>query len=152
MTLSRIKEQFQGTGQVFRFTFLQLIKSRSTIVTMLITLLLALGALPVMTLVNGGSASASEILAGAIKDYGKGYLLGTTTYGKGIVQRVIGLNDGSAVKLTVSHYYTPLGNDIHGVGIEPDEVLEFDVDAYLEDIENDNQLDRAIEIIKEDIK
>ncbi|MBR6344155.1 MAG: S41 family peptidase [Lachnospiraceae bacterium] len=107
---------------------------------------------PMVVLVNGGSASASEILAGAIKDYGKGYLLGTTTYGKGIVQRVIGLNDGSAVKLTVSHYYTPLGNDIHGVGIEPDEVLEFDVDAYLEDIENDNQLDRAIEIIKEDIK
>ena len=106
---------------------------------------------PMVVLVNGGSASASEILAGAIKDYGKGYLLGTTTYGKGIVQRIIGLNDGSAVKLTVSHYYTPNGNDIHGVGIEPDETLEFDVDAYLEDITNDNQLERAMEILKDQI-
>ena len=86
---------------------------------------------PMVVLVNGGSASAAEILAGAIKDYGVGTLLGTTTYGKGIVQRIIPLDDGSAIKLTVSHYYTPLGNDIHKVGIEPDIVLEFDIDAYL---------------------
>ena len=105
--------------------------------------------IPIVVLVNGGSASASEIMAGAIKDYEMGYLLGTTTFGKGIVQRVIGLEDGSAVKLTVSHYYTPNGNDIHGVGIEPDEVLEFDVDSYLEDINNDNQKDRAVEILLE---
>lgn len=106
---------------------------------------------PLVVLVNGGSASASEILAGAIKDYGLGTLLGTTTYGKGIVQRMIALDDGSAIKLTVSHYYTPLGNDIHQVGIEPDIELEFDADAYAED-ETDNQLDRAIEILTEQIQ
>lgn len=102
---------------------------------------------PMVVLVNGGSASASEILAGAIKDYGTGTLLGTTTYGKGIVQRLIALDDGSAIKLTVSHYYTPLGNDIHKVGIVPDVELEFDADAYEKD-ETDNQLDRAIELLQ----
>lgn len=102
---------------------------------------------PMIVLVNGGSASASEILAGAIKDYGIGTLLGTTTYGKGIVQRLIALDDGSAIKLTVSHYYTPLGNDIHKVGIVPDIELEFDADAYQEDA-TDNQLERAIELLQ----
>lgn len=102
---------------------------------------------PMVVLVNGGSASASEILAGAIKDYGTGTLLGTTTYGKGIVQRLIALDDGSAIKLTVSHYYTPLGNDIHKVGIVPDVELEFDADAYEKD-ETDNQLERAIELLQ----
>lgn len=102
---------------------------------------------PLVVLINGGSASASEILAGAIKDYGIGTLLGTTTYGKGIVQRLIALDDGSAIKLTVSHYYTPLGNDIHKVGITPDIVLEFDADAYKEDA-TDNQLERAIELLQ----
>lgn len=102
---------------------------------------------PIVVLINGGSASASEILAGAIKDYGIGTLLGTTTYGKGIVQRLIALDDGSAIKLTVSHYYTPLGNDIHKVGVAPDIVLEFDADAYKED-GTDNQLERAIELLQ----
>ncbi|MDE6713445.1 MAG: S41 family peptidase, partial [Lachnospiraceae bacterium] len=106
---------------------------------------------PMVVLVNGGSASASEILAGAIKDYGIGTLLGTTTYGKGIVQRLIALDDGSAIKLTVSHYYTPLGNDIHKIGIVPDIELEFDADAYKED-ETDNQLDRAIELLQRKIQ
>lgn len=106
---------------------------------------------PMVVLVNGGSASASEILAGAIKDYGVGTLLGTTTYGKGIVQRLIALDDGSAIKLTVSHYYTPLGNDIHKVGIVPDVVLEFDADAYKAD-ETDNQLERAIELLRQKIR
>lgn len=106
---------------------------------------------PMIVLVNGGSASASEILAGAIKDYGIGTLLGTTTYGKGIVQRLIALDDGSAIKLTVSHYYTPLGNDIHKIGIVPDIELEFDADAYKED-ETDNQLDRAIELLQRKIQ
>ncbi|MBD5542688.1 MAG: S41 family peptidase [Lachnospiraceae bacterium] len=101
---------------------------------------------PMVVLVNGNSASASEILAGAIKDYEKGTILGTTTFGKGIVQRIFGFSDGSAIKLTVSHYYTPKGNDIHGVGIEPDETLEFDYDKYLED-QSDNQLERAKEIL-----
>jgi len=107
---------------------------------------------PMVVLINGGSASASEILAGAIKDYKKGTLMGTTTYGKGIVQRVMSLGDGSAVKLTVSHYYTPLGNDIHKVGIEPDVEVEFDIDAYLEDVDADNQLDEAIEYLEKEIK
>lgn len=101
---------------------------------------------PMVVLVNGYSASASEILAGAIQDYKKGTILGTTTYGKGIVQKIFSVSDGSAIKLTVSHYYTPNGNDIHGVGIEPDEVLEFDNEAYLKD-GTDNQLERAKEIL-----
>lgn len=105
---------------------------------------------PMVVLVNGGSASAAEILAGAIKDYEVGTLVGTTTFGKGIVQRLVALEDGSAVKFTVSHYYTPLGNDIHHVGIEPDEVLELDIDAYRED-GIDNQLNRAIEILEQKI-
>ena len=101
-----------------------------------------------VVLVDGGSASASEILAGAIKDYGIGTQVGTTTFGKGIVQRIISLTDGSAVKLTVSHYFTPNGNDIHEVGIEPDEEVAFDADAYYND-NVDNQLNRAIEIMNE---
>lgn len=102
---------------------------------------------PMVVLVNGNSASAAEILAGAIKDYGKGTILGTTTFGKGIVQRIFGFTDGSAIKLTVSNYYTPNGNNIHEVGIEPDETLEFDYDKYLED-KSDNQLERAKEILQ----
>ncbi len=98
---------------------------------------------PMVVLINDYSASASEILAGAIKDYGKGVLMGTKTFGKGIVQRVISLSDGSAVKLTISTYYTPNGNNIHGVGIEPDEVVEFDGDLYY-DKGIDNQLEAAI--------
>ena len=98
---------------------------------------------PMVVLVNDYSASASEILAGAIQDYEKGILMGTQTFGKGIVQRVITLSDGSAVKLTISNYFTPNGNNIHGVGIEPDEVIEFDAEAYYNE-GIDNQLDAAI--------
>ena len=101
---------------------------------------------PMVVLVNGGSASASEVLAGAIKDYGKGKLLGTTTFGKGIVQKYLSISDGSAVKLTTSKYYTPKGNNIHGIGIEPDEELEMDYERYLEE-GYDNQLERAKEIL-----
>lgn len=104
--------------------------------------------IPMVVLVNGYSASASEILSGAIKDYGIGTIMGTTTFGKGIVQRVIGLSDGSALKLTISTYYTPKGNNIHGVGVEPDVVVEFDADAYYnEDV--DNQLNAAIDYLNE---
>ncbi len=99
--------------------------------------------MPLVVLVNGNSASASEILAGAIKDYGKGVLIGTTTFGKGIVQRILPLTDGTAIKLTVSAYYTPKGNNIHNIGIEPDIVCEFDGDAYYDD-GYDNQLDMAV--------
>lgn len=106
---------------------------------------------PLAVLVNGNSASASEIFAGAIKDYGIGTLVGTTTYGKGIVQKIYPLSDGTAVKLTVSKYYTPNGNNIHGIGIEPDVVVELD-----ESLENqvtvskeeDNQLQAAIEALE----
>lgn len=103
---------------------------------------------PLVVLVNGNSASAAEILAGAIKDYKIGTLLGTKTFGKGIVQSLYPLSDGSAVKLTSSKYYTPNGNNIHGIGIEPDETLELDYEKfYTEGV--DNQLERAKEIIKE---
>ena len=101
---------------------------------------------PAVVLVNGYSASASEILAGAMKDYGMATIMGTTTFGKGIVQRVIALSDGSAVKLTVSKYYTPNGNDIHEKGIEPDVVVEFDADAYYDE-GVDNQLQEAIKYL-----
>ena len=98
--------------------------------------------IPMVVLINGNSASASEILAGAIQDYDKGTLIGTTTFGKGIVQRVLPLTDGTALKLTISSYYTPKGNNIHGIGIEPDIECEFDGEAYYErDV--DNQLERA---------
>ena len=98
---------------------------------------------PAVVLVNGYSASASEIMAGAMKDHGIATIMGTTTFGKGIVQRVISLSDGSAVKLTVSKYYTPNGNDIHQKGIEPDIEVEFDADAYYDE-GIDNQLQEAI--------
>lgn len=105
---------------------------------------------PVVVLINGNSASASEILAGAIKDYGIGTLVGTTTYGKGIVQSVMPLSDGSAVKLTISSYFTPKGNNIHGIGIEPDIECIFDGEAYYNDpARPDNQLDKAVEVLQE---
>lgn len=95
-------------------------------------------------LVNGNSASASEIFAGAIKDYGVGTLIGTQTFGKGIVQSLFPLSDGSAIKVTVSRYYTPAGNNIHEVGITPDIILEKNVES-----EEDNQLQKAIDVLKE---
>ena len=103
-----------------------------------------------VVLVNGNSASASEILAGAIKDYKKGILMGTTTYGKGIVQQIYPLTDGSAIKLTVSHYYTPNGNDIHKKGIDPDIEVKFDSEAYQKD-KTDNQLDEAVKELKKEL-
>ena len=106
---------------------------------------------PLAVLIDGGSASASEIMAGAIKDYGIGTLIGTTTYGKGIVQSILPLGDGSAIKITTSKYYTPNGNNIHKIGIEPDEEVTFDSEKYLED-ETDNQLDYALDFVKKQIK
>lgn len=106
--------------------------------------------LPLVVLVNEYSASASEILSGAIKDAGIGKLVGKKTYGKGIVQNVIGLDDGSAIKITIANYYTRNGNDIHLKGIEPDVEVELDSDAYLED-KTDTQLDKAIEVLKQDM-
>lgn len=106
--------------------------------------------LPLVVLIDGSSASASEILAGAIKDYEIGTLVGTTTYGKGIVQKIFSYEDGSAAKITVSKYYTPNGYNIHGVGIEPDVVVEFDAEMYLDE-DVDNQLQEAIRIVSEEI-
>lgn len=104
--------------------------------------------IPMVVLVDMNSASAAEILAGAIQDYGKGTLIGTTTFGKGIVQQVIPFRDGSAMKVTVSAYYTPKGRNIHGIGIEPDIVCEFDGETYYNTGgEYDNQLEKAKEVL-----
>ena len=110
---------------------------------------------PIAVLINGESASASEILAGAIKDYQYGTLIGTTTFGKGIVQTIFPLEDGDAVKLTTAKYFTPNGNYIHGVGIEPDIELEYeylDKDATSYDEAYDNQIQKAIEVLKDKIQ
>lgn len=107
--------------------------------------------IPLVVLINENSASASEILAGAVQDYGIGTIVGTTTFGKGVVQNIFGLKDGSAVKLTISNYFTPNGNNIHGIGVQPDVEVELDVDKYYdEDI--DTQIEKAIEILNEKIE
>ncbi len=103
--------------------------------------------IPLVVLVNEYSASASEILAGAIQDYNKGTLIGTTTFGKGIVQKIHRLDDGTAVKLTISAYFTPSGRNIHGIGIEPDIELEYDEEGS-EEKGIDNQVEKAIEILE----
>lgn len=103
--------------------------------------------LPMVVLVDGNSASASELLSGAIQDYQKGTLVGTTTFGKGIVQQMLTLRDGSAIKITISSYYTPGGRNIHGIGIEPDVECPFDGKAYY-DNGYDNQLEKAREVLQ----
>lgn len=108
--------------------------------------------LPMVVLVNGNSASASEVFTGAMKDYGAATIVGTKTFGKGIVQTLFPLSDGSAVKLTTNHYYTPEGHDIHGKGIEPDVVEDLNEEAKAIPVipeEMDNQLQKAIEILNE---
>ena len=108
---------------------------------------------PLVVLVDMNSASASEILAGAIQDHGIGTLVGTTTFGKGIVQQIMPFTDGSAIKITISAYYTPNGRNIHGTGIEPDVECEFDGDAYYNsDTPVDNQLEKAKEVLKDLMK
>lgn len=109
--------------------------------------------MPLAVLVNDGSASASEIFAGAVQDYKIGTIVGTTTYGKGVVQAVHQLDDGSAVKLTVSTYYTPNGNSINDVGIRPDVEVKLDTELLnKEDIshEEDNQLQEALRVLNEE--
>lgn len=96
--------------------------------------------IPMAVLINGDSASASEIFAGAIQDFGAGKIIGTQSFGKGIVQSLFSLNDGSAIKLTISKYYTPKGVNIHGKGITPDIKVEAGSDE-----KKDPQLDRAVE-------
>ena len=107
--------------------------------------------MPLAVLVNENSASASEIFAGAVQDHGVGTIVGTTTYGKGVVQELRQLSDGSAVKLTVSNYYTPNGNSINKVGIKPDvEVKLASVFLNKDEIthEEDNQLQEALNVIE----
>ena len=106
--------------------------------------------LPLVVLVNEYSASAAEILSGAVKDAGIGKLVGKKTFGKGIVQNVIPLEDGSAIKLTIANYYTRGGNDIHLKGVEPDVEVDLDTDAYLDD-GTDTQLDKALEVLMEEM-
>lgn len=100
--------------------------------------------LPMVVLINGNTASASEIFTGALKDYDKAEIIGTTSYGKGIVQSIIPFSDGSALKVTSSKYFTPSGVCIHGVGIEPDQTVEYD-----RTLEYDNQLQAAIDYLNE---
>ncbi len=107
---------------------------------------------PIVVLTSANTASAAEIFAGAIRDYEKGTLIGTKTYGKGVVQSTFPMIDGSAVKLTIATYYTPKGECIHGKGIEPDIALEYeytgDEDAEEYDYSKDNQVLKAIEVLK----
>ncbi len=111
-------------------------------------------AIPMVILINGNSASASEVLTGALKDYGLATVVGTTSYGKGIVQDVYPFYDGSGMSLTSSKYYTPNGVCIHEIGIEPDVTVELPEefkDMYASELDRseDIQLQKAIEIIKE---
>lgn len=104
---------------------------------------------PIAVLVNGGSASASEILAGAIKESYKGYVVGTKTYGKGTVQQVKKLSDGSMIKYTVENWLTPDGNWINEKGIEPTNIVDMDSTYYENPSdENDNQLQKALQLVR----
>lgn len=109
---------------------------------------------PMVVLVNEYSASASEILSGAIRDYGEGTLVGTKTFGKGVVQSVVDFPDGSGLKVTTARYYTPSGECIHEVGIEPHVTVELDEEVVtMYGINNlphdqDAQLQKAIELIR----
>lgn len=106
--------------------------------------------IPFVVLINERSASASEILAGAVKDYKKAQLIGTKTYGKGVVQSVFELNDGSGIKVTTSKYYTPSGATINKVGVQPDVVVDLnDKHKAISSltIDQDNQLKKAIEVL-----
>lgn len=100
---------------------------------------------PLAVLVNGYSASASEIFSGAVQDYGTGTIVGTTTYGKGVVQQLISLGDGTCLKVTIAEYYTPSGRSINGVGVTPDVEVEYQYDQN--NPEADNQLDKAVEVL-----
>lgn len=100
--------------------------------------------IPIVVLVNGNSASASEVFTGAMIDYGWATVIGSQTFGKGIVQNVINLADGSAIKMTTQHYYTPDGVDLHGEGLTPDIEIELDKECRKYTDENDNQYAAAV--------
>ena len=108
---------------------------------------------PMAVLVNGNSASASEVFSGALQDKKKAKLIGTKTFGKGIVQTIFDLQDGSALKMTTSKYYTPSGRNIHGTGLEPDIKVELDKSTVGQKDKNgklkpDNQMQKAIDYLK----
>ncbi|MDF2907680.1 MAG: hypothetical protein K0R34_3001 [Herbinix sp.] len=110
---------------------------------------------PMAVLINGNSASASEIFAGTLQDYKTATIVGTTSFGKGIVQSVYPFNDGTAVKLTISKYYTPNGRNIHKTGIKPDVEVELDEKMQKEvviPVDKDNQLQKAIVLLKKLMK
>ena len=103
--------------------------------------------LPIVVIINENSASASEIMAAAIKDYSKGAVVGTTSYGKGLVQVFKSLKDGTYLKMTISEYFSPSGQKINELGVEPDYVIE-----DVEDTKDDEQLNKAISVLKEMVK
>ena len=105
---------------------------------------------PLAVVVNQYSASASEIFSGAIQDYGTGKIVGVTTYGKGVVQQLISLGDGTCLKLTIAEYFTPSGRSINGTGVEPDVEVEYVYDA--DNPEADNQLETAVSVVKEEMR
>lgn len=106
---------------------------------------------PMVTLINNGSASASEVLSGALKDYGRSEIVGMTTFGKGVVQQIVPLKDGSGVKVTMAEFFTPKDNKIHGVGISPTKEVELPETVTAigpESLSEDVQLQEAINLLK----
>ena len=109
--------------------------------------------IPMAILVNGNSASAAEVFAGAMRDFDRAVLVGTTTFGKGIVQSVIPFTDGDAIKITTAHYFTPSGFDLHGKGLEPDIPVELSEELLQQavvELEDDNQVQAAVEYLSEE--
>ena len=105
---------------------------------------------PLAVLVNQYSAGASGIFSGAVQDYGIGEIVGMTTYGKGVVQQLMDLGDGTCLKMTIAEYYTPNGRSINGKGVEPDVEVEYEYDEN--NPEADTQLEKALEVVKDQNK